>query len=472
MTDSFSLVTQPWIPVINSDGAGIYSLRDLFTAADNTEINTADALERAAIHRLLLAIHTAATTEGTTAQAWLDEHADDFDILHPDTPFAQNPKLAAVPDADWSEIHTQLYDFSSTTGSPGTYTALGQPEAGAKLTLAEAARLLLVRQMFSAGGLGPRLGKYVGAKATSFQQSLHYNLPFMWISRPGVQASIVATYEAITAAGGTGYPIGTFWFGLFAPHLADTTIEAPGVLDMLTYPSRSLLLRHDGHGHATHLLLYEGMQLPRTDKTNHEHMGTVFRHTTWWSYGNNPATPRGVRTAEALREDWQHIMDCYATEDSPSILSPQVALPDDANVEITALAGDKSRIDNVVSWRIPPARVSRENALEIHEAVDQFRRSLYGLYSVSQQLTGNRGDKAATVAQAHYGPRHNDTQRRIILAALAGAITPDQCANHLGRLFTTIKEDIATDMTYSHPHATTRLLAHSQPQWITERTPL
>ena len=162
---TFSLLTEPWIPLISVDGARREaSLSDALLEPERWRaIDSSIPVEILSLHRLLLAIaHRAvgpdpdpridllSTWPRQKIQSYLERWRDHFDLLHPKTPFLQ---VAALAD-------TQL------TPSPWTRLALDRSSGAARLlwdhsvdaspvllSLGEVARLLVAHLQFAPGGL-------------------------------------------------------------------------------------------------------------------------------------------------------------------------------------------------------------------------------------------------------------------------------------------------------------------------------
>lgn len=164
---SFSLLTEPWIPVRDALGqVREVSLLEVFEVADEVsgvagEIPT----QEASLVRLLLAIlHRAVDPDDSPLDAWarwwkeglplrevreyLHRYADRFDLLHPQTPFFQVGDLhtASGKTSGLGKIIAELPDgeqFFTTRASGET----------ARLSYAEAARWLIHVQAYDYSGI-------------------------------------------------------------------------------------------------------------------------------------------------------------------------------------------------------------------------------------------------------------------------------------------------------------------------------
>ncbi|MFY1702205.1 type I-E CRISPR-associated protein Cse1/CasA [Micromonospora sp. WMMA1923] len=164
---SFSLVSQPWIPVLDLDGRRRpVSLTELFAQASELRAVAGDLpTQTAAILRLLLAILHRAVDGPEDENAWrdlwrrsdlptaeitayLDEFRERFDLLHPVTPFYQV-----------ADLHTQKHEEFGLTrliadvpnNAPYLTTRLGPGLE--RLTPAEAAVWLVHCQAYDASGI-------------------------------------------------------------------------------------------------------------------------------------------------------------------------------------------------------------------------------------------------------------------------------------------------------------------------------
>ncbi|WP_315533021.1 type I-E CRISPR-associated protein Cse1/CasA, partial [Corynebacterium matruchotii] len=112
MADSFNLLTEPWIPVIYTDGSvADISIRDIFAEAHDIQGLACDLpTVNVAVFRTLLAIFYRSVSKDMLkdqkywAKLWkkstlpldsitkyLDTVADRFDLLDPEKPFLQTP---------------------------------------------------------------------------------------------------------------------------------------------------------------------------------------------------------------------------------------------------------------------------------------------------------------------------------------------------------------------------------------------
>jgi CRISPR system Cascade subunit CasA len=167
----FSLLEEPWIPVLREGRVEEVGLREALLQAHNiTRIETPSPLEEAALHRLLLAVlHRALMgprrledvldwwragrfPEGPLTN-YLDRFADRFFLFHPEAPFFQVADLPEENPLPWSKLLPEL-----ASGNNPTLFDHTTEENVPKVAYAQAARALLVHQTFALGGLLRRLG--------------------------------------------------------------------------------------------------------------------------------------------------------------------------------------------------------------------------------------------------------------------------------------------------------------------------
>jgi len=159
---SFNLVTEPWIPVLADGKHESYSLETLFDQPTSIrQLDIADPLERVSIMRLLLAIMYAARQEGYSSPAgakrimeagrdqeiidYLHAWAHRFDLMSETEPFLQVAGM--MPQG-------KPKDYGFTRLHPAMQRPLWQTHDPYKpVTPAEAARMLLVCNMYDVAGL-------------------------------------------------------------------------------------------------------------------------------------------------------------------------------------------------------------------------------------------------------------------------------------------------------------------------------
>ncbi|MFE1252966.1 type I-E CRISPR-associated protein Cse1/CasA [Streptomyces fungicidicus] len=162
---SFDLVGQPWIQVLRSDGSqDELSLSQVFAQADDLQRVLGDLpTQEFVLVRLLLAVaHDALDGPGdieewaelwedpncfAPVEAYLEEHRERFDLLHPVTPLLQTPGLRTAKDEVFS-LNRIVADVPA--GEPFFSTRL--PDVG-RLTFAEAARWVVHVHAYDTSGI-------------------------------------------------------------------------------------------------------------------------------------------------------------------------------------------------------------------------------------------------------------------------------------------------------------------------------
>jgi CRISPR system Cascade subunit CasA len=162
---SFSLLTEPWLPLISTDGRrqAVSLLDALLEPGRWRGLDGANPIETLSLHRLLLAIcHRAigpsvdprtdllARWPRSALEAYLDRWANNFDLLHPQTPFLQVPALAEanLSPSPWSRL---AHDRASGAARMiWDHSIDDQPE---RQPFAQMARLLIAHLQFTPGSL-------------------------------------------------------------------------------------------------------------------------------------------------------------------------------------------------------------------------------------------------------------------------------------------------------------------------------
>jgi CRISPR-associated protein Cse1 (CRISPR_cse1) len=273
-TGSFSLVTEPWIPVLTSSGMQTRGLARAFDP-DVIAVATGDDLEDTALTRLLLAIHIAATDAGLTPQHWLDAQRARFDLFDPQNPFWQNADMARLAEMPGA-VRPLVSASYRHTGRGSTAVNVWHNESGLVFDSAAAARLIVVRQQFSVGGKQPFTTGAYGPAPMSAKTSVATNRPFLWLDDGRLASSLVAT----AALGGT-HPVGRFWFS-WPEHTPPAASGSPsGVLDGLNWPSRSMLLIRGGGSSASGVMVCDGLRWPEPASGSYESEAKLVPHTVY-----------------------------------------------------------------------------------------------------------------------------------------------------------------------------------------------
>lgn len=162
---TFDLTSEPWLPVQRVDGAEQeLSLVEVFAQAELLRGITGDvATQEFALYRLLLAIvHDAIDGPADTDEwqklwrnglpvdritAYLAEHRDRFDLLHPATPFFQTPELHTSR----NEIGSLNKIVADVPDGAGFFTM--RATGVDRLSFAEAARWLVHAHAYDTAGI-------------------------------------------------------------------------------------------------------------------------------------------------------------------------------------------------------------------------------------------------------------------------------------------------------------------------------
>lgn len=238
---SFDLVTAPWIPVLSASGVRDVGLADAFSE-DIAALATGDSYEDVALLRLMIAIAVAADAESLHPAQWVRNHTGDFDLFHPQRPFAQNADMLRFIDAGKTN---PIADLSYRHGGTGKAAAnMFHSHSGITLTPAETARQLVVRQCFSVPGIQPFLGNLFPAQKHPGTGKMETVLPSIaaegtagtlaWIEDGDLPSTLAANVAAVR-----GRPLGTFHFTWTHGH-PPVYLHPEGVLDGLTYLARSI----------------------------------------------------------------------------------------------------------------------------------------------------------------------------------------------------------------------------------------
>jgi hypothetical protein len=246
---NFSLSSQPWIPVLTESGMQTVSLTGIWDERVIT-LATGDDLEDAALTRLLLAIQIAADKASLCPVEWVNAQHNRFNLFDVEQPFWQNPQM--------KDRGTALGIDSASYNHFGRASTAVHPWHGAsrlRYSAADAARILVVRQQFSVGGLQPYPAPSGGP--ASAPASVATTRPFLWLDVGRLSASLAAT-----AALAGELATGAFRFSWPDDMSPGSEGQPVGVLDGLTWQSRSILLLADGEGQPSGVMISDGIRWP------------------------------------------------------------------------------------------------------------------------------------------------------------------------------------------------------------------
>ncbi|MFL0579598.1 type I-E CRISPR-associated protein Cse1/CasA [Dietzia sp. 179-F 9C3 NHS] len=438
-----NLVDEPWIPVVDHDGSTVMlGLAELAARAGTVrDVCTGNVLEDAAIWRLLLACDHAA---GGDLPGWLAAHADRFNLFDADRPFAQHPGLA--PAVDDPLVFKPVTEFMYDAAGGGTPAFLDHRHnaAGVRLTPAEAARLLLVRQQFSLGGIQPMpasgpLGKTVrhGTLAVGALRPLA-----MWVA---------GTVAATLAVNRVDAPTGSFHFTWPDGAQPGTPIPAGGVVDALTWPSRAVMLRRDGDGMVDAMALGQGV--PYGDSAD----PALVPHATYLRDAKSGElgcwkmhTPKGGGEAN-VRPAWLQALRAWANQDG-GILAGDPVPEEPLAIRVTGQRFFQSRYDGPAHAIVPRPAIDRAAVTELLEHVVTARRQVWGrIRSAGETVTEDGGwvERYSIDPEQYLFAAHP-----LVTDACAGQIAPDEASARLEDLARSVAARAVAPAARSHPQVT------------------
>ncbi|MER7211475.1 type I-E CRISPR-associated protein Cse1/CasA [Streptosporangium sp. NPDC000239] len=267
-TASFDLLTRPWIPVVGDDGeTRQLGLRDVVLNAHTIRQITAETpTMTAALHRFLLAFFHRVygpeseeawqelwTTEQLPTEAldtYLHRHRHRFDLFHPEVPFMQCAKLASLTPA----TAAKLVPYRAVGNN---VTLFDHTTAADRVTLSpqEAARWLVTVQAFDPGGM-----KTPYEKDKSSERAPCNDFGVVVVEGENLKETLLL--NALVYLPDHQKPMMTapddrpVWEEETGPSPRPDKRTARGWTDLLTWPSRRVLLSATGSGENT---LVEGV---------------------------------------------------------------------------------------------------------------------------------------------------------------------------------------------------------------------
>lgn len=260
----FDLLTRPWLPVVTSQGPARMPLREALERAHETQL-AAQPPEHAALLRLLLALYAAADRPADQEQwdaawrapaldtdrigAYLDAHADRFDLFSSDRPFWQS---AHVTEATQDVRGLDVAAWSS--GAPQfAQHLLREP---APVDAADAAVGLVMLQAWHPGGIrtghpadpATRAGKVYGSKPGPLSTMTHLRITAACLK----DELLLNCPPGIREAGDA--PVWERDSSTAPMHKR----EAAGPLDWWTWPTRRVRLFADDAGRVSGIALHDG----------------------------------------------------------------------------------------------------------------------------------------------------------------------------------------------------------------------
>ncbi|MFD0883260.1 type I-E CRISPR-associated protein Cse1/CasA [Streptosporangium algeriense] len=324
-TASFDLLTQPWIPVVGEDGeTRQLGLRDVILSAHTIRRITAETpTMTAALHRLLLAFfHRVYGPESEAAwrELWTAEqlptetldtylHQDKFDLFHPEMPFMQCAKLASLAPATAAKLVPYRAVGNNVTLFDHT-TAVDR----VALSPQEAARWLVTVQAFDPGGMKTPYEKdksserapcnhfgVVVVEGENLKETLLLNA---LVYRPDHEKPMMTAHD--------DRPV---WEEETGPSPRPDKRTARGWTDLLTWPSRRVLLSATGSGEET---LVDGVVI-----TPGTRLDASLVDEEWMAAFRRPRDAKGRFKKDAsmlpvrlhpLRGVWRHSVELLLTD--------------------------------------------------------------------------------------------------------------------------------------------------------------
>ena len=400
---TFSLLTKPWIPLIDTDGRRQEAslLEALLEPHRWRALDGVNPIESISLHRLLLAIcHRALGPSHdpraallsrwpcSVLEAYLNQWSSHFDLLHPETPFLQVSALAKaqLSPSPWTRL--ALDRASGATRMIWDHSSDDRPDLQ---SFAEMARLLIAHLQFTPGGLVKALRtSAVRAPACSLllmlpvgetmQETLALNLCIQTKDR---YASDLPAWERP--------PLDVKELG----QPKDVVIEGPA--HRYTFLSRAILLLPEEGGIST-LLYAEGLKTGEDTTPEADPMAATIT-------GKKGPMPLLLSEQKALWRDFQALNGSKGST-AAEVVNHALAVRDDEDDTrpLDLMAGgmlcDQAKI---LFWRLEqrqlsPAVLRRQSlinasdrALELSEETGSaLGKSVYGLCTAWLQRGGDK----------------------------------------------------------------------------------
>ncbi|WP_102144371.1 type I-E CRISPR-associated protein Cse1/CasA [Mycobacterium hubeiense] len=427
---SFCLVTQPWIPVLTTAGVATRSLADVF-APDVVAVASGSDLENTAITRLLLAVQIAADRAGAHPGAWLHTHRQRFDLFDPEQPFWQNPDMArflALPGA----VRPIIGASYRHTGRSSAAVNLWHTASDVRHSHAQAARLLVVRQQFSVGGVQAFTAAAYGKAPMSAKASVATNRPLLWLDTGTLAGSLASTAQL-----SADRPAGTFWFSWPSGAQPAQYGQPTGVLDGLTWPSRSMLLTGISDDSVGEIMICDGLRWPEpaadADYTP-QRQADLVPYTIYAR--KKPTDPYTPQTVHPNRPIWRQLATMCADPDNPASPWQHHAAELQGSWRLGGLASYQSGIAGPLSGAFPAPRDRTALAAFLAALVEGYSRIGWTARSMAEAVSGAGGYveaiPPATALGALAAPLAEDLAAGVIeldaaLESLTAAVT--DCAD-------------------------------------------
>ena len=493
---SFDLVAEPWIPVLASDGVRAVGLADVF-AGDIASLATGDSGEDVAVFRLLLAIAIAADAENLTPAQWVVNHRDDFDLFHPQRPFAQNVDMARFLEAKGaSKPITDLSYSHSGAGRPSSNQF--HSSSGLTLTHAEAARMLLVRHSFSGSGAQPFTGslfptpRHPGNGEVLWSHKGKFSMctsrMFAWIDAGSLADTLAANVTAVR-----GRPLGQFHF-TWTHGYPPVYLAPEGILDGLTYLSRSIYLipaaevargmlcggvrwpeEEDKLGYTAdrQMDLLPFVFYPRSG-AERKAIAAADKKAADAAAAGKPAPARSTKTypratpkAAINKTPWRDLLGGIADGHAPQGVFSHAHQGQTLRIAGMAAGGSGNRIDGVFSGSLPvpaggvsaaAAGIAVDEHIERHLMLQWVLRELRRF---DPRFDAKEREKITLRVTAEL----HEAMYPVVCAALTGAITAKEMDQHLGEITTAADDAVVAAAGSARPDLAGQLKSRRDVRW-------
>jgi len=326
MTATFDLTRGPWIPCVMPSGERVeLGIRDVLVRAHEvSEVLDEAPPVTAALHRLLLAIvhrnfgprnevewktvWDRGRFDAPTLDRYFDEWRKRFDLFDPERPFYQTPGLPTDKAVPISKLTFALASGNNATLFDHTHEG-NCPLLGP----GAAARMLVAHHAFAPGGL---VSHADGEKAhKSADAAPLANTALALALQSNLFRTLLCNAPAYDPS--AGVPFGSrgdapSWE---ASRSCEPMKRSPqGLLDLLTWQSRRILLRPEEDGRVRSAIIMKGFQFGTDDRLHWEQMVAFVRNAqagptevAWF--------PMGLRRERACWRDSQALM--LTSEDDP-----------------------------------------------------------------------------------------------------------------------------------------------------------
>lgn len=444
-----NLASDPWLPTLTRHGMRTVGLIDALSDDSAVlDIASGDPLEDAAIMRLLVACDVAAADAGLSSAQWVAAHRDQFDLFDPVAPFWQHPGMAAFVDDSKASRPVAAASYR-LVGNGSTAAGDSHNEAGIVFTPAEAARMLVVRHMFSVGGIQSFVASAFGKEPMSAKNAVGTSRGFVWVQG----ATLLETLELSRPASG---PVGTFHFS-WPDGAAPAAVREPeGMLDALTWQARAIMLLRNADGMVDRVMICDGVRWPEPGHGTWtaENDQQVIPHATY--IRRKPSDPFTAQDVHVDRPVWRQLLTAWTTDGEPGLLGTDLVR---GTIRMTGLGSFQARIDGAVTGSLPVPAFSREDGRRLLSTITAAYSSVA---STSGSLAHNRltlGTDAlskATTTAATAG--FKEAFGTIVTSAATSTISVDDACVAIAELAARTSASLVKDVVRVNPVAAARTL--------------